>query len=326
MLRTILVSIAIAIASMADAFAFLPQVTHKVRNPGCRVARDEQAETSSNLAKTTRRDFVYASFTASVGTVAVGSLWMPSPACAADAIALDTSTTKPKVLVLGGTGFVGAKVVQLLRDQGVAVVATSRNGRDGTVALDVTTENDVAAKIKSLAAGCSAVISCIGAIGTDNDDAVNAATGLAATGAKAAGVHTFVYITVAPEVAEFAKDIDFLQAYMRGKKFSRAAVLNTFGDSAVLIEPTFIYGGGSFELNPPRVASSYGKLVEGLLSSSPVRVLERIISPGIVKIALEPPVPVEAVASAAVAGALGKITPGLSLDTYDKIKEAAELQ
>ena len=110
---------------------------------------------------------------------------------------------------------------------------------------------------------------------------------------------------------------------MEGKTISRQAVLEAFPENkAVLIEPTFIYGGGSFELNPPRVSTFYGKFLEGLLSSSPIRTIERVLSPGIVKLALEPPVPVEDVARAAVAGALGK-TDSI-LDSYDKIKKAAE--
>jgi len=261
---------------------------------------------STKISFSSRRGFV----------AAIGATALPLLSNAAQA------EEKNKVLVLGGTGFVGKQVVETLRDLGVDTIATSRNGRDGTVALDIT-ESNVASKVEKLASGCTAVISCVGAIGTDNDEAVNAGTGMAAQGAKAAGVRRFVYITVAPEVKEFAKDIDFLQGYMKGKTFSREAVLSNFGDSATLIEPTFIYGGGSFELNPPRVASFYGKFIEGLLSSGPVRAVERILSPGIIKIALEPPVPVEAVASAAVAGALGKADP--ILDTYDKIKKASKL-
>ena len=89
-----------------------------------------------------------------------------------------------------------------------------------------------------------------------------------------------------------------------------------------------IYGGGSFELNPPRVTTSYGQLLEGLLASSPMRVVDRLLSPGILKIVLEPPIPVERVAAASVAGALGRlpVTPVTEqLDTYDKIKQAAKL-
>ena len=229
---------------------------------------------------------------------------------------------KTKILVLGGTGFVGAQVVATLNSLAIDTVITSRNGREGTIALDFTKDN-VEAKIERLAAGCSAVISCVGAIGTEDDEKINAGTGFAAKAAKAAGVSRFVYITVAPEVREFARDIDFLSGYLAGKEFSRDAVVSAFDQDAVLIEPSFIYGGGSFEINPPRVASFYGQFIEGLLSSNPIRSIERILSPGLIKIALEPPVPVEAVANAAVAGALGKTIS--VLDTYDKIKEASQL-
>lgn len=114
-----------------------------------------------------------------------------------------------------------------------------------------------------------------------------------------------------------------LYPYSTGKQVSRDAVLSNFGDKGILIEPTFIYGGGSFEVNPPRVPDFYGKFVDGILSSSPIRSIDRVLSPGFIKIALEPPVNVDAVAGAAVAGALGKSSP--VLDSYDKIKEAAAL-
>lgn len=229
----------------------------------------------------------------------------------------------PKVVVLGGSGFVGSETVAILRSMGIPVVATSTNGRDGTTALDLTSEDAQATLRGILADGSTAaVISCVGRIGTADDEAVNAATGRAAMTARAAGVERFVYITVSPEVKEFASGIDFLAGYMRGKTFSRDAVLDQFGDKATLIEPTFIYGGGSFETNPPRVPGFYGAFIEGLLSASPVRQVERILSPGILKIALEPPVGVHDVARAAVAGALGK-SPMPVLDTYDKIKKAA---
>lgn len=98
--------------------------------------------------------------------------------------------------------------------------------------------------------------------------------------------------------------------------------MDGFAENALLIELTFIYGGGSFELNPPRVSTYCGQFLEGLLSSSPIRTVERVLSPGIIKLALGPPVPVEDVARAAVAGALGK-TESI-LDTYDKIKKASQ--
>ena len=249
------------------------------------------------------------------------SLALALPISLASQSPVQADDRKPKILVLGGTGFVGSRVVSTLNEMRIDTIATSRDGRDGTRALDFTKSQ--ASQVESLAAGCTAVISCIGSIGTPDDLAVNAGTGQAAKAAKAAGVDRFVYITVAPEVQKFARDIDFLKDYMQGKAISREVVLASFRDKATLIEPTFIYGGGSFELSPPRVAGFYGQFIEGLLSSSPIRSVERILSPGIFKIALEPPIPVEAVANAAIAGALGKTAP--VLDTYDKIKQASAL-
>ena len=231
-----------------------------------------------------------------------------------------------KVLVLGGTGMVGSEVVKVLQAKGVEVIATSTNGRDGTVAVDFT-EKDLGAKIESLAKGCTAVISCVGVIGTDSDAQINSGSGIAASAAKSAGCKHFAYISVAPEVREFGKGFDFLDNYMEGKAYSEGSIVSAFGaegSSYTLIEPTFIYGGDKFGLKPPRVASFYGQFIESLLASAPFRAATNIAPEGFIKIALEPPVSATSVAKAAVAGALGKSTASV-LDTYDKIMEASSL-
>jgi nucleoside-diphosphate-sugar epimerase len=237
----------------------------------------------------------------------------------------DTSlASNEKVLVLGGTGMVGSEVVRQLKSQGVDVISTSTDGRDGTISLDFT-QPDLASKVESLAKGCTAVISCVGVIGTENDAIVNAGTGVAAQAAKAAGVQRFSYISVAPEVREFGKGFDFLQSYMEGKASSEAAIASAFGNGAyTLIEPTFIYGGDKFALKPPRVASGYGQIIESILSSAPLRAATNIAPDGFIKIALEPPVSATSVANACVASALGKSSVSV-LDTYDKIMEASKL-
>jgi uncharacterized protein YbjT (DUF2867 family) len=277
-----------------------------------------QASTStSTSAAATRRDFFTKS--SSVIAVATASLLVnPEESVAAD-------YSNAKVLVLGGSGFVGTQVCSQLDKLGIQYVATSRNGRDNTKALDFTDSSiNVSTQVEAIAKdfGCTAVISCIGAIGTSDDELVNSGTGLAAIGAKAAGVNTFVYISVAPEVRDSAKGISFLQQYMTGKQFSENTIKSNF-ESYTLIEPTFIYGGDKFAINPPRVADGYGKLVEGLLSSGPFRAAASI-SPGIIGVALEPPVKVGAVAGAAVSGALG-LSQLATLDTYDKINDASKL-
>lgn len=247
---------------------------------------------------------------------ALSSLVVYAPASNAE----DDTTTK--VLVLGGTGFVGSRVCTKLKSLGVEVISTSRDGRDGTAALDFTDPSvNVSQKVEGLASECQAVISCVGSIGTTDDAKVNSGTGLAALGAKSAGTKRFIYISVAPEVRSATKGVSFLNDYMAGKTSSEEFIQRNFPSSFMLIEPTFIYGGDSFNLNPPRVATGYGKLVESILSSPPLRVAAGV-SPGFIGVALEPPVSVDAVAGAAVAGALGYSVP--VLDTYDKIVEASK--
>ena len=309
---------------LTAAFGFAPVTIPSVQR-GMELHMAEQREDDNivdnhnhhNFIANSRRDFLSSSamLLSGMTVAATTTTFSPLPAQAAS----------EKVLVLGETGFVGSQVISALQAQGVSVISTSRDGRLGTEALDFTNEKDIQKKVKELSQGCTAVISCIGSIGTPNDEIVNAGTGYAAAGAKEAGVDRFVYISVAPEVKEFAKDIDFLKGYMAGKTYSQDAIVSKF-QQYTLIEPTFIYGGDEFKVNPPRVASFYGNFVEGVLSSGPLRALTNVAPEGFIKIALEPPVPVEAVANAAVAGALAKTGSKVAvLDTYDKIKETAGL-
>jgi uncharacterized protein YbjT (DUF2867 family) len=275
--------------------------------------KDSSSSNYSSVDLPSRRGFIEIAGTSiAAATIAL----KPSPVIA--------SEYSGKVLVLGGTGFVGKEVCQKLTALGVDYIATSRDGRDGTIAVDFTDSSiDIASKVKDIAKGCTAVISCVGVIGTSEDVKVaNKGTGFASNGAKAAGVKNFVYISVAPEVKESVKGVSAFNNYMEGKAFSEDAIKANFGNGYTIIAPTFIYGGDKFGINPPRVADSYGRLVEGLLSSGPLRAAASI-SPGFIGVALEPPIKVSSVAGAAVAGALG-----LSqhvLDTYDEINAAAAI-
>mmetsp|Transcript_12933 Transcript_12933/g.31460 ORF Transcript_12933/g.31460 Transcript_12933/m.31460 type:complete len:337 (-) Transcript_12933:235-1245(-) len=284
--------------------------------------------TSLTSSSSSRRSFLRDVAIAVPAAAIIGpSLAIMKPSIVS-AAADDTAvaSTKTKVLVLGGTGFVGSRVVSKLQSLGnIEVIATSRDGRDGTVAFDVLKEGDNEKRVQELAKGCSAVISCIGAIGTSDDvNVVNAASGYAAKGAKAVGVDKFVYISVSPEVKRSTEGISQLQNYMKGKTFSEQSILSTFSGpgQACLIEPTFIFGGDEFSVNPPRVARFYGNFIESLLGSGPIRAVTNVLPEGFIKIALEPPISVDDVANAAISAALGKSTV-TELDTHDRIVEAA---
>ena len=46
--------------------------------------------------------------------------------------------------------------------------------------------------------------------------------------------------------------------------------------SAVIVKPSFIYGGEEFGIAPPRVTKTYGGFIESLLSVGPVRSLAKV--------------------------------------------------
>lgn len=75
----------------------------------------------------------------------------------------------------------------------------------------------------------------------------------------------------------------FLSRYFDGKKRAELGIAKSFPSTGVLIKPTFIYGGDSFGLTPPRVSDGYGSGIDALLSSGPIRAIAGI-SPGLIKV------------------------------------------
>mmetsp|Transcript_15782 Transcript_15782/g.31889 ORF Transcript_15782/g.31889 Transcript_15782/m.31889 type:complete len:274 (+) Transcript_15782:51-872(+) len=197
------------------------------------------------------------------------------------------SAAAEKVVIFGGSGYVGAHAAQMLIGQGAEVVSVSRKSAAeqadkvkailGTgLKLDYVSLDASTADLSSVMADATAVISCVGiAPGGANQRAGNGAVNARiADAAKAAGVGRFVYLGVASELAN--GPIKFIFGdYVKGKAEAEAAVAKDFGAAALIIKPDIIAGGPPGELRPPG-------------------------PPGIT------PVSVEAVAAAAVAGALGK--------------------
>ena len=228
--------------------------------------------------------------------------------------------------VLGGTGFVGYRVCKVLVSKGAEVTSVSRSGSCPSdeewtkevkwVAADLLGAD---AGVGVVAGDCDSVVSCVGVVDLDpqvlrrgNGDAnVNAFAS-----AKRAGVGRSVYVSVASEVAAceenwlpFAKDA--FSAYFDGKRSAEEAAADAVGGDATkfcVIKPTFIYGGEAFALKPPRVTAAYGSGVEEVLSLAPIQALADA-APGLIKVALRPPVSVEAVAMACASAALGELTP-----------------
>ena len=203
--------------------------------------------------------------------IGVGTATLVQPALAAGG----------KVVVVGGAGFLGTEVTHLLTTQGVKVVTVSRRSAEAqrqkvqydqfveNVSLDAA-EDDLSAVFK----GATAVISCVGAApGSKNQLDGNGAVNVAiADTAKKAKVPRLVYVSVASAISNGAGKILFAD-YVKGKAQAEAAVQKNYGAAGSLIFRPGVISGGGPGLPPP---------------------------PGV------PPVAVDAVARAAVVGALGK--------------------
>jgi nucleoside-diphosphate-sugar epimerase len=217
---------------------------------------------------------------------------------------------------------VGSRVCQQLASQGAIVTSLSKSGKPPPWALlqqqeqqqdDWTTKVtwksiDLVSATDDQVDAClgnpTAVISCVGTIGTDPDKLLQG-NGMANVKAfesaqRSGTVQSIAYVSVSSEVAA-CQDTwlpEFFTGYFRGKDMAEAAA-RAVGKDVTLVRPTFIYGGDSFGLLPPRVNSAYGSFIDQLLSFSLIQKLADI-SPGLIKVALRPPVSVDAVAGACV--------------------------
>ena len=91
-----------------------------------------------------------------------------------------------------------------------------------------------------------------------------------------------------------------------------------------IVRPTFIYGGDSFGIAPPRVTTEYGEFIEDLLSNGVFKAAANVL-PGLIKVALRPPVSVDAVAAACARVALGELEATKVLDGTEDINTASGL-
>ena len=142
--------------------------------------------------------------------------------------------------------------------------------------------------------------------------------------AQRAGTKRVVYISVGSEVDACKENWlpEFFKSYFEGKIIAERSALDAVGGDATkvcLVKPTFIYGGDSFALLPPRVNYEYGSGVEELLMLPPFKLLADA-TPGLIKVALRPPVCVDSVAGACAKAALDEG----SLPTLDGTYEINE--
>jgi len=242
----------------------------------------------------------------------------------------DTTRTIQSVTVVGGTGFVGSRVCKLLSEKGIHVISISKSGTipDWLSKGKSTSNNDIVWKSIDLL-NCSndeldvamgqpdALISCVGTIGT-NPDVLLQGNGVANVNAfesaertSSSSLKAIAYVSVSSEVKSCAAQETgwlpaFFDNYFKAKNMAEQSARQNMNDedgNVIIVSPTFIYGGDSFGLLPPRVNDAYGSFIDQLLSFGIIQKLADV-SPGLIKVALRPPVSVDAVAGACVNGIL----------------------
>lgn len=249
---------------------------------------------------------------------------------------LASNAASLKVTVMGGTGFVGSRVVKSLVEQGASVTSVSASGMAPSDSWAQSVEwqkcdltRGPREQLAKAIGSPDVVVSCVGAIGFDRQGLLlgnGVANVEAARAAKVAGAKRFVYVSVSDDVTASRDWLpDFFAGYFDGKKDAEDAILEAnFDDGATFLRPSFIYGGDSFGLFPPRVNGAYGSAVEEILSSAPIVALANLL-PGLLKVALRPPVSVEAVAGAAASAAQGKVGAAV-LEGTTAINDAAGME
>lgn len=207
--------------------------------------------------------------------------------------------SKGKVVVFGGSGWVGAHACQILSAQGVEVVSVSRSSPSDQAAkvktilgsslpIDYQSLNAGTDDLATVLKGASAVVSLVGiAPGGKNQREGNGLVNVRiADAAKAAGIGRFVYVSVSSEMSNGPAKF-LLGDYFKGKKEAESAVVKDFGTAdSLVLKPSIIAGGPPGEFRPPG-------------------------PPGM------SPVPVDVVAKAVAAGALGRFSG--SIDGNDAI-------
>ncbi|PUZ46986.1 hypothetical protein GQ55_7G126900 [Panicum hallii var. hallii] len=228
-----------------------------------------------------------------------------------------------KIVVLGGSGFVGSAICKAAVSKGIEVVSLSRSGRPSYSDPWVDQVNWLAgdvfyARWDEVLVGATAVVSTLGGFG--NEEQMKRINGeanvIAVNAAKENGVPKFILISVHDyNLPSFL----LTSGYFTGKRKAESEVLSKYPASGVVLRPGFIYGKrkvNGFEIPLDAVGEPLEKLLSSVenftkpLSSLPASDL-----------VLAPPVSVDDVAYAAINAVVDDSFFGVF--TIEQIKEAA---
>ncbi|CAI5467205.1 unnamed protein product [Closterium sp. Yama58-4] len=301
---TLLVQPASTFATFAAVSQQCPPTSVSLRRNG--FVRVTSHGPSSRQAVETTRSSPLSYVTTSKSHKRTARLAITAAAAEAGDAAIDEEAEikNEKVLVLGGSGFVGSAVAKAAADRGIDVVSLSRSGRSSisneTWANSVIWETgDVfSANWPVLLKDVTVVVSCIGGFGTDEQmERINGdATVVAVDAAKDSGVRKFVFVSVHDyNLPDFAKE----NGYFNGKKRAETAVLDAFPNTGVVLRPGFIYGKRRVTGGVEVPLDLIGQPLEKLLSAT--KDITKLLSPlPASDLLLAPPVDVADLASVAV--------------------------
>ncbi|CAK9309532.1 unnamed protein product [Citrullus colocynthis] len=151
-----------------------------------------------------------------------------------------------KVVVLGGSGFVGSAICKAAVSKGIEVVSVSRSGRPTNTSSWEDQVTWVPGDVfylnwDDVLVGATAVVSTIGGFGSEEQmKRINGDANIAAVNAAYDfGIPKFILITVYDyNLPSFLLS----SSYFTGKRQAESEVLSKFPRSGVVLRPTFIYG------------------------------------------------------------------------------------
>ncbi|XP_016573305.2 uncharacterized protein At1g32220, chloroplastic isoform X2 [Capsicum annuum] len=240
-----------------------------------------------------------------------------------DAIDVVADVKTERIVVIGGSGFVGSAICKAAVSRGIEVISLSRSGRpsySGSWVDQVTwmTGDVFYANWDELLVGVTAVVSTLGGFGSDEQmQRINGeANVVVVNAAKDYGIPKFILISV----HDYNLPSFLLQSgYFKGKRRAESEVLSKFPSSGVVLRPAFIYG--KRKVNGVEIPLDLiGEPVEKLLraTESFIKPLNSLPASDLV---LAPPVSVDDVAYAVINAI--KDDDCFGIFTIEQIKEAA---
>ncbi|CAL0311792.1 unnamed protein product [Lupinus luteus] len=155
-----------------------------------------------------------------------------------------------RIVVLGGSGFVGSAICKAAISKGIEAISLSRSGRPtypGEWVDQVTWLSGDVFNVNwdEVLVGATAVVSTLGGFGSEEHmRRINGeANAVAVKAAKEYGIPKFILISVHDyNLPPFLLTSGYLSEYFKEKRKAESEVLSKYPTSGVVLRPRFIYG------------------------------------------------------------------------------------